>query len=49
MSRYFHAGVKGKMKYRAYSLFTSSRDGMSGQHQAPAELYRRELTPVPIG
>jgi hypothetical protein len=34
--------------YSSYSFTTSALDGVSGQHHAPAALYPRERTPVPI-
>jgi hypothetical protein len=36
-------------KYSSCSLLTSALDGVSGQRHAPAALYPRERTPVPIG
>jgi hypothetical protein len=37
-SCYHHEGTKGNRRYSSYSFLTSTLDGASGQHQAPAAL-----------
>jgi hypothetical protein len=49
MSRYRHAGAKGKRRYSFCSLLTSALDGVRGQPYPSAALYPRESTPLHTG
>jgi hypothetical protein len=42
---YRHAGANGERRCSSYSVLTSTLDGVSGQHQAPAALYPRGKYP----
>jgi hypothetical protein len=45
LSRYRHAGDKGKRSYRSYLFLTSELDGVRGQRHAPAALYPQGKDP----